>query len=204
MRVGVLALQGDVEEHEWAFRKAAEELGVSVRVVRVKRAAELKGLDALAIPGGESTTIGLLAARAGLLDALRDAILGGLPTLGTCAGAILMAKDVRDAAVGETRQPLLGVMDIAVVRNAFGRQRESFEIDLNLEGVGTLRAVFIRAPAIVRVWGGARPLAVLKHAELGEIYAAAAQRHMIATAFHPELSTPLVHRHLLALARGRA
>ncbi|GAB6947689.1 hypothetical protein JCM16161A_18190 [Vulcanisaeta sp. JCM 16161] len=150
VRVGILALQGDVEEHEYAIRRAAEELGINVDVIRVKRVEHLNGLGALVIPGGESTTIGSLARRNGLLDRLRESIINGLPTLGTCAGAIFMAKEVRDSVVGETGQPILGVMNIAVVRNAFGRQRDSFEMDLNIEGLGTVRAVFIRAPAIIR------------------------------------------------------
>ncbi|KUO87238.1 MAG: pyridoxal 5'-phosphate synthase glutaminase subunit PdxT [Thermoproteus sp.] len=202
MKVGVLALQGDVEEHEQAFRKAGEELGVGVDVVKVKEGRQLGDLKALAIPGGESTAIGLLARR--YLEKLRDAVAGGLPTLGTCAGAILMAKEVRDSAVGETGQPILGVMDIAVVRNAFGRQRDSFELDVEVERFGTLRAVFIRAPAIVRVWGGARPIARLKHPRAGEVVAAAQEDSMLATAFHPELTTAAMHKYLLELARGRA
>ncbi len=147
MKVGVLALQGDVEEHEYAIRRAADELKINVDVVRVKKPEHLNGLNALVIPGGESTTIGSLASRNGLLDRLRDLIINGLPTLGTCAGAIFMAREVRDSVVGETGQPILGVMDIAVVRNAFGRQRDSFEVDVTIEGIGAVRAVFIRAPA---------------------------------------------------------
>ncbi|ACB39221.1 pyridoxal 5'-phosphate synthase glutaminase subunit PdxT [Pyrobaculum neutrophilum] len=201
MKAGVLALQGDVEEHIQAFRKAAQELGRSVEVVQVKRPQDLREIAVLAIPGGESTTIGALARRTGLLDALRDAIKGGLPTLGTCAGAIFLAKEVRDSVVGETKQPILGLMDIAVVRNAFGRQRESFEVDLREEGIGALKAVFIRAPAFTKAWGSARLAAPLKHPELGQIYAAAFQGHMVATAFHPELSTTAVHRYMLNLAK---
>lgn len=203
MRAGVLALQGDVEEHARAFARAAEELRISLEVVEVKRPQQLRELDAIAIPGGESTTIGALAKRTGLLDALRDAVRGGLPTLGTCAGAIFLAKEVKDSVVGETGQPILGVMDIGVVRNAFGRQRESFELDLDTD-FGRLRGVFIRAPAIVKVWGGARSAAKMRHPELGEIHAAAVQSNMIATIFHPELSTTAVHRYLLSLAKGRA
>lgn len=115
MKAGVLALQGDVEEHGEAFRRAAGELGVSLEVVYVKKPAQLKEVDVLAIPGGESTTIGVLARRVGLLKPLRDAVKSGLPILGTCAGAVLMSSDVVDAVVGRTDQPLLGVLEAAVV-----------------------------------------------------------------------------------------
>jgi 5'-phosphate synthase pdxT subunit len=201
MKAGVLALQGDVEEHREAFRRAAEELGVSLEVVYVKRPAQLKEVNVLAVPGGESTTIGILAKRAGLLEPLRDVVKSGLPTLGTCAGAVLMSSDVVDAVVGRTDQPLLGVLEAAVVRNAFGRQRESFEVDLQLEGFGRVRAVFIRAPAFVKTWGDAKPLGPMPHRRYGTVYAAVVQRHMVATAFHPELSTTAFHRFLLELAR---
>jgi 5'-phosphate synthase pdxT subunit len=203
VKVGVLALQGDIEEHEYAFRKAAEELEINVDVIRVKRVEHLDGLNALIMPGGESTTIGSLARRNDLINRLREAIINGLPTLGTCASAIFMAKEVRDSVVGETSQPILSVMDIAVVRNAFGRQRDSFETDLNVEGFGTIRAVFIRAPVIVKTWGDAKPMASIKHPRLGVTIVAAQGNHMIATAFHPELTTTKVHRYLLELALGR-
>ncbi|MGC9178874.1 MAG: pyridoxal 5'-phosphate synthase glutaminase subunit PdxT [Vulcanisaeta sp.] len=203
MRVGILALQGDIEEHEYAIKKAAEELGINVDVIRVKRVEHLDGLNALIMPGGESTTIGSLARRNDLINRLREAIINGLPTLGTCAGAIFMAKEVRDSVVGEIGQPILSVMDIAVVRNAFGRQRDSFETDLNIEGFGTIRAVFIRAPVIVKTWGDAKPMASIKHPRLGVTIATAQENHMIATAFHPELTTTKVHRYLLELALGR-
>ncbi|MGC8973540.1 MAG: pyridoxal 5'-phosphate synthase glutaminase subunit PdxT [Thermoproteus sp.] len=203
MKVGVLSLQGDVEEHEYAFRKAAEELKIDLDIVRVKAEEHLDGLKALAIPGGESTAIGLLARRTRLLEKLREAVAEGLPTLGTCAGAIFMAKEVRDSAVGETGQPILGVMDIAVVRNAFGRQKDSYEVDLDVEGFGAVKAVFIRAPAIVRAWGSAKPLAYVEHPKIGRTIAAAQESHMLATAFHPELTTSAFHRALLEIAIGR-
>jgi 5'-phosphate synthase pdxT subunit len=115
-----------------------------------------------------------------------------------------MAREVRDSVVGETGQPILGVMDIAVVRNAFGRQRDSFEVDLNVDGFGTLRAVFIRVPAIVKVWGNAKPLAKLRHPRVGEVIVAAQENAMLATAFYPELTTTTMHKYLLKLARGKA
>lgn len=204
MKVGVLALQGDVEEHVEAFGKAAAELKAAVEVVEVKKPRQLEDVKALALTGGESTTIGLLAKRMDLLEQLRRAVEGGLPVLGTCAGAVLLAREVRDAVVGETGQPTLGVMDIAVVRNAFGRQRESFELDLDIEGFGRIRAVFIRAPAVVKTWGRAAPLGPVGHGKSGTVYTAAAEDNILATAFHPELTTTAFHRRILELALGRA
>lgn len=198
-----MALQGDVEEHERAFKKAAAELGFGIDVVKVKEAGQLRDVKALAIPGGESTAIGLLAKRTHLLEELKNAVEGGLPVLGTCAGAVFMAKEVRDSTVGETGQPILGVMDIAVLRNAFGRQADSFEVDLTVEGLGPMRAVFIRAPAITRTWGSAKPLAYVEHPKLGKAIAAAQQEAMFATAFHPELTTTSFHKALLEAALGR-
>jgi len=201
MKAGVLALQGDVEEHAYAFRRAAEELGLSVEVVEVKRPEQLGNVDVLAIPGGESTTIGVLAKRASLLEPLREAVRGGLPTLGTCAGAVFMAKEAVDAVVGATGQPLLGVMGISVVRNAFGRQRESFEMELDVEELGRIRGVFIRAPAIVKGEGDVKLLGPVAHPQLGRVYTMAIQRHMAAAVFHPELSTTALHRYLLKQAK---
>ncbi len=201
MRVGVVALQGDFPEHMYMLRRAAEELSMGVEVIPVKGPHHLRDLDALVLTGGESTTIGLLAKKAGLLEHLRDYLSSGVPALGTCAGAILMAKEVRDAVVGPTSQPILGVMDISVVRNAFGRQRDSFEADIDVEGIGRVRGIFIRAPAIAGVWGGAAPLAYAQHPRAGRVIVLAQQGPLIASAFHPELSSTDLHRHLLGLAK---
>ena len=203
MKVGVLALQGDVEEHLEAFRKAAAELGIAAEVVRVKRADQLEDLAALAIPGGESTTIGRLAQRLGMLDKLKAAVGSGLPTLATCAGAVLLAKEVRDAVVGQTGQPLLAVLNASVVRNAFGRQRDSFEADVEVEGIGRVRAVFIRGPVFAKPWPPARAVAYVDHPRVGRAIAAARQEVILATAFHPELTTTAFHKALLEMAKGR-
>ncbi len=199
VKVGVLALQGDVEEHVHALKRALQEMGLPHRVIEVKFPRQLDEIDGIVIPGGESTTIGILARRTGILDKLREKILSGLPVFGTCAGMIMLAKEVRDAKVGETGQPILGVMDIAVVRNIFGRQKDSFEIDLEIPELGkTVRAVFIRAPAIVRYWGTTRPLAKIQHETFGELVVLARQEHMLACAFHPELTKDTtVHRYFI-------
>ncbi len=199
IKVGVLALQGDVEEHVWALRRALQEMNLPHRVIEVKFPKQLDEIDGIVIPGGESTTIGILARRTGILDKLREKILNGLPVFGTCAGLIMLAKEVRDATVGETRQPVLAVMDISVIRNVFGRQKDSFEIDLEIPELGkTVRAVFIRAPAIIRCWGTARPLAKISHEKYGELIVMARQEHMLACAFHPELTKDTtVHKYFI-------
>ena len=191
-RVGVLAVQGAFAEHEAAVATAG---GVATQV-RIPE--QLDDLDGLIIPGGESTTFGLVAGRSGLLDAVRTRIGGGLPTLGTCAGMIMLA----DATTGGG-QPLLGGMDMVVRRNAFGRQIASFEAELSMPVVGpeALPAVFIRAPWIERAGPDVEVLA--SH---GGHPVAARQGHLLAVAFHPELtSDPRIHRLLLDMTRrGRA
>lgn len=186
--VGVLALQGDFAEH------AAALLRVGASPLEVRLPADLDGLAGLIIPGGESTTIGKLLQETGLLTLLREQIAAGLPVWGTCAGAILLAKEVRDALPG---QPLLGVMDIAVRRNAFGRQVQSFETELDVPALGTspVPAVFIRAPQIEAAGPGVEVLARLPDGAI----AAAREGQLLATAFHPEL-TPDTRFHRLFLS----
>lgn len=182
VRVGVISLQGDFLEHLEILRE------VGAEPVRVKSAADLKGLDALIIPGGESTTIGSLMRARELENPIRELAQSGLPVMGTCAGAILLAKKVADRVVGETGQPVLGLMDIAVIRNAFGRQKNSFIAELEFEGVGKVKAAFIRAPAIVEAWGSARIVSRLNHPKLGSLGAAAIQNSVLALTFHPEVT----------------
>jgi 5'-phosphate synthase pdxT subunit len=189
MRVGVLALQGDVAEHERALAAAGAEPH------RVRTAGELAGLEALILPGGESTTIGQLAEELGLIEPLRDFVASGRPVWGTCAGLILLARGVgRD-------QPLVGGLDVDVDRNAFGRQVDSFEVDLAIAGLdgAPFRAVFIRAPAVVDVGPGVDVLARLAEGPI----VAVRQGHVLGTAFHPELTGDLrLHRYFLALCAG--
>lgn len=176
MKVGIIGLQGDVEEHLEAFRNLAE-------TVRITSPAQLSDVDALVLPGGESTTIGKLLVSTGLFEKVREFGLSGLPILGTCAGMILLAKK-GDEVVERTRQPLLQLMDFAVKRNAFGRQRESFEVDLHIPVLGSkpFRCVFIRAPVATEVWGRARILATFQ-----DKIVAVQQDAMLALSFHPEL-----------------
>ncbi len=174
MKVGVLALQGAFIEHI----KAVESLGAEGIEVRLPE--HLEGLDALILPGGESTTIGKLAVQYGLIDPLRE-FAKSKPTWGTCAGMIFLAKDI-----GYDRQPILGVMDITVNRNAFGRQVDSFEADLPIKGIegGDFHAIFIRAPIATAAGDGVEVLGSLADGRI----IAARQGHLLATAFHPELT----------------
>lgn len=184
-RVGVLALQGDVREH----LRLLDDLGA--KALAVKHPEQLDELDALIIPGGESTTIGKLATRFGLIDPLRETIDDGLPVYGTCAGMILLASSVT-----EGDQPLIGALDVVVKRNAFGRQNESFEAKLDIEGLGDpFHAIFIRAPWIEKVGSDVEVLA-----EIDEHPVMVRQGRLLATSFHPELTgDDRIHRMLLDL-----
>ena len=189
MRIGVLAVQGAFIEHE----KVLAHLGVEP--VEVRLPDHLEDLSGLIIPGGESTTIGQVAERWGLLEPVRAFAHAGRPIWGTCAGMILMAREVADGVPG---QPTLGLMDIAVRRNAFGRQVDSFEADLDVAALGKepFHAVFIRAPLIERVGKGVE---VLSRLEDGAIVAVR-QGNLLATAFHPELTDDdRFHRYFLSL-----
>lgn len=187
MKVGVLALQGAFIEHEKMLRS----LGADV--VQVRLPEHLEGLDALIIPGGESTTIGKLAVQYGLIEPLRE-FAAEKPTWGTCAGMIFLAKEI-----GLDRQPILGLMDITVNRNAFGRQIDSFETDLPVKGLDeSFPAVFIRAPIATAAGEGVEVLSQLDDQRI----VAARQGHWLATAFHPELTGDTrLHAYFLQMAR---
>jgi 5'-phosphate synthase pdxT subunit len=190
VQVGVLALQGDFREHAAAVARLGS------LPVLVRRDTDLERLEALILPGGESTTIGMLAERYGLMDGLREAIASGLPTLGTCAGMVLLAA----GTTSEIEQPQLGVLDVVVERNAFGRQLDSFEADLAVAGLeGMVHAVFIRAP-----WVDKAGAAVETLAQWDGHPVMVRQGRILATAFHPELTGDLrLHRLLLDMARER-
>lgn len=187
MKIGVLALQGAFAEHI----QMLSSLGVDA--VEVRRADQLEDLDGLIIPGGESTTIGMLAVEFGLFQPLKM-FAAEKPVWGTCAGAIFLSRDAK------RDQPLLGVMDITVERNAFGRQVASFEVDLPVPALNSnnapYHAIFIRAPLIESVSGDARVLARLEDGRI----VAAQQGHLLATSFHPELTTDdRFHRYFLSM-----
>ena len=181
LTVGVLALQGDVREH----LRMIEACGPAA--VPVRRPEELARVDGLVIPGGESTTISLLAREFGLLEPVRDRIKRGMPAYGSCAGMIMLAEEVLD---GRPDQQTFGGIEMAVRRNAFGRQVDSFESDTEIARVGTVRTVFIRAPWVERV----TPAVEVLGRTAGRIVAVR-QGHLLATAFHPELTGDLrIHR----------
>jgi 5'-phosphate synthase pdxT subunit len=189
--IGVLALQGDVREHVRMLGAA----GAAARPVR--RPEELAEVDALVIPGGESTTMSKLAVEFGLLEPVRDRIKRGMPAYGSCAGMIMLAQRV---LAGRGDQQTFGGIEMTVRRNAFGRQVDSFEADTDIEGVGRLRTVFIRAPWVEQV---APAVEVLGRAA-GRIVAVR-QGRLLATAFHPELTGDLrVHRCFVELVRQAA
>jgi len=184
MKIGVIGLQGAVSEHIEAMKRAMRKLGVQGEVIWAGRPEQLDDLDGIIIPGGESTTIGKLMLTTGLFEKVREKAENGIPILGTCAGLIILAKR-GDEQVVRTKQPLVGLMDIGVIRNAFGRQRESFETDLEIPVLGKepLKAVFIRAPAVEEVWGDVQVLAKFQGKIVG-----VKQGNLIAVAFHPELT----------------
>ena len=194
VRVGVIGVQGDVSEHVEAIARAMRDHGIPGDAIAVRRREDLDAVDGLTIPGGESTTISKLLVKLGLFGEIRRrATEESMPVMGTCAGCILLSKDAGPQAE-KTGTRLLALMDMAVDRNAFGRQRESFEADVAVEGLEKpFHGVFIRAPAILRTWGDCRPLARLE----GKIVLAR-QGVFFGAAFHPELSNDFrIHRWFL-------
>jgi 5'-phosphate synthase pdxT subunit len=194
--IGVLALQGDVREHLHA-------LATSDVIARpVRRPEELDSVDALVIPGGESTTMSKLAIDFGLLEPIRKRISGGMPAYGSCAGMIMLADEVLD---GRPDQRSFGGIDMVVRRNAFGRQVDSFEAPVAVDDIDgpPFHAVFIRAPWVERVGASATVVARINAGPATGRIVAVRQRHVLATAFHPELTGDLrVHRHFVEMVRA--
>jgi pyridoxal 5'-phosphate synthase pdxT subunit len=198
VRVGVLALQGDVREHVAALA------AVGAQPSTVRRPRELEAVDALVLPGGESTTIAKLAVAFDLMDPLRDRIAAGLPVYGSCAGMILLADRILDAAPG---QQTIGGIDMTVRRNAFGRQVESFEEPVSVDGIPgeEFVAVFIRAPWVEQVGDRATALATLATGPAAGRVVAVRQGHLLASSFHPELTGDVrMHRYFVAMATAVA
>jgi 5'-phosphate synthase pdxT subunit len=193
VNIGVLALQGDVREH----LSALAESDVLARPVR--RPEELADVDALVIPGGESTTISKLAVTFGLLDPIRKRIADGMPVYGSCAGMIMLATTVLD---GRPDQESFQGIDMTVRRNAFGRQVDSFEGDVTIDEVGDFHAIFIRAPWVEEVGGDVRVLGRVNDGPAAGRIVAVRQGNLLATAFHPELTGDLrVHRYFVEMVR---
>ena len=193
VRIGVLALQGDVREH----LRALSLCGASGEPVR--RPAELDAVDALVIPGGESTVMSKLAATFDLLEPIRKRIAGGMPAYGSCAGMIMLANTILD---GRPDQQTFGGMDVMVRRNAFGRQVDSFEGEIDISGVGRLHAVFIRAPWVEEAGADVRVMGRIADGPAAGRIVAVRQGNLLATAFHPELTGDLrVHRYFVEMVR---
>lgn len=183
--IGVLALQGDVEENIKATTDALREMNLKGKVISVRYPDEILKVDGLIIPGGESTVMGLLLSiKNGLLDSITKVLQNRIPIMGTCAGMIVLAKKSYDKVVGNKKQLLLGALDIEIERNSFGRQYDSFESTLEISGIGNdFKGIFIRAPTVIST--GSRVQILSKFD--GKIVAVQ-QENIIGTSFHPELS----------------
>jgi|Deesub1362A_J573_1020465.scaffolds.fasta_scaffold00036_137 5'-phosphate synthase pdxT subunit len=196
MRIAVVGVQGDVEEHIIATKKAMDAEGLKGEVIPVRKQGVVPDSDGIIIPGGESTTISRLIFREGIAEEILALANNDVPVMGTCAGLITLAKH-GDEEVKKTGQKLLRLMDVQVKRNAFGRQRESFEVPLEVKNIGIYPAVFIRAPAIVGVGKEVEVLATFEDFVVG-----ARQDNIISFAFHPELTDDLrIHRYFLAMCK---
>lgn len=196
--IGVLSFQGDIEENVAATRQALSEMQVDGSVELVRYPEEVEKVDGLILPGGESTVQSTLAAIQRSLPVIKKRISEGMPVLGTCAGMIMLSRRAFDRVVGDTKQKLIGNLDIVIERNAFGRQGESFEADLAIGMLGkeAFKGVFIRAPAVTEIGKDVEVIAKLNGRAV-----AVKQKNIIGTSFHPELSgDSRMHKHLVKMA----
>ena len=201
LTIGVLSIQGDVEENLLSTKAAIDELGIDVKVIEVKTPDEISSLDGLIIPGGESTTIGQLSLVNGSLKILKEKIENGMPVLGICAGMIMLSKTASDRIVGKTDQPLLDILDITLERNSFGRQKESFEASVSLDSINISKfnGVFIRAPSISDVGSDVEILS-----KFNEKIIAVKKGNVIGTSFHPELTQDVsLHKYFVNLVQNQ-
>lgn len=200
LNVGILSIQGDVQENFISVQTALDQLKIDGQITRVKTPDDILQLDALVIPGGESTTIGKLSLANDSLKVLKQKIESGMPVLGICAGMILLSSTVNDRVVGKTDQPLLNILDVTLERNSFGRQRESFEADISMDhiGISKFNGVFIRAPSISNVGSGVTVLS-----KFNDSIVAVKQGNIIGTSFHPELVEDVsLHKYFLSLVNA--
>jgi len=187
--IGVLGIQGDIEENLAATKVALQNMRIKGNVEQVRYHEEVERVDGLVLPGGESTVVSTLASMQGeggeLFQTIKKQVSEGMPIMGICAGMILLSRRAYDRVVGETKQKLLEALDVVVERNAFGRQNESFEVNLEMPVLGKniLKAIFIRAPVVTEIGTGVNILA-----ELNGKIVAVMQKNIIGTSFHPELS----------------
>lgn len=187
IKIGVLGIQGDIEENLLSTAEALKNLNLQGTVESVRYSESIAELDGLILPGGESTVIGnLLSIQGKVFQTIEKKIIEGMPVLGTCAGLIMLSKRTYDKVVGETKQKLFGMLDVVIERNAFGRQHESFEVDLEIPILGKepFRGVFIRSPIVNNVGDSVTILT-----KLSDKIVAVKQNNIIGTSFHPELST---------------
>ena len=199
IKIGVLAIQGDVHENLLSTKKALDELKIQGNVIDVKTTQDIEKLDGLIIPGGESTTIGQLSLVNSSLKVMKEKIGKGMPVLGICAGLILLGKIADDRVVGKTNQPLLDVLDMKIERNSFGRQRESFESDISMDSINIpkFRGIFIRAPSISDVGENVQVLS-----KFNEKIIAVKKDNIIGTSFHPELTQDVsLHKYFVNLVK---
>jgi len=199
INVGVLSIQGDVEENILSAKAAIDELKIDGKVAEVKTPDEISSLDGLIIPGGESTTIGALSLVNGSLKVMKDKIENGMPVLGICAGMIMLSKTANDRVIGTTNQPLLDILDITLERNSFGRQKESFEASISLDSIDIpkFNGVFIRAPSVSGVGSDIEVLS-----KLDEKIVAVKKGNVIGTSFHPELTQDIsLHKYFINLVQ---
>lgn len=199
--IGVLAVQGDVAENVMATKMALEELGLEGIVHEVKTPEQIADLDGLIIPGGESTVIGTLSLVNGSLKKIKEKIASGMPVFGICAGMIMLSKKAKDRVVGEMDQPLLDFLDVKIERNAFGRQKDSFESDISLDKIGISKfpGVFIRAPSILEIGKNVEVLS-----KFNEKIIAVKQENIVGTSFHPELTGDLsLHKYFVNLIKAK-
>ena len=197
LTVGVLSIQGDVQENLISAKTAVDELGIDGQVINVRTPEEISQIDGLIIPGGESTTIGQLSLVNGSLKILKEKIQNGMPVLGICAGMIMLSNTADDRVVGKTDQPLLDIFDIKLERNSFGRQKESFESDVTLDSINIpkFNGVFIRAPSVSDVCSDVEILS-----KFNNRIVAIKKDNVIGTAFHPELTEDTaIHKYFINL-----
>jgi len=199
LTVGVLAIQGDVQENLISTEKAIKELGIEGKAVEVKTADDVSKVDGLIIPGGESTTIGQLSLVNSSLRIIKEKIENGMPVLGICAGMILLAKTADDRVMGKTGQPLLDLVEIKIERNSFGRQKESFEAEISMNSIKIpkFNGVFIRAPSVSEISADVEVLS-----KFNEKIVAIKKGNIIGTAFHPELTIDVsLHKYFVNLVK---
>ena len=195
-----MAIQGDVQENILSTKKALDDLGIDGTVTDVKTSEDVKKLDGIIIPGGESTTIGQLSLVNSSLRVIKEKIEGGMPVFGICAGMILLAKTASDRVLGKTNQPLLDLLEIKIERNSFGRQRESFEAEVSMDSISIpkFRGIFIRAPSVSELSSDVEVLA-----KFNEKIVAIKKGNIIGTSFHPELTSDVsLHKYFVNLVKN--